>query len=166
MVGKAVFLALLHFLVFFGFYVFDDNESSTSIIISIVLFVVASVMLFRHTFTVENFSHFKAILFLFGTLTLSSIFHGVLFYGFETYYDTEYRYREEQARIEAINERRDRRGLPREYFDKAKVDERYTLKGYLNLFRDSSIFNAVAVLLFLYPLGLFYRAVTTKRLPG
>jgi len=163
MIVKGILLSLVHFLVFLGFYVFGmlPEHKNYMQLVSAICFIIFSVLGFRELFKVTEFSHFKTILYMTGTLVISTLLYNFFDYGFNTYYDTDFRYRAGRDMVEKINERRNRRGLPLEFFDKGKVDEKFHPQQYVYQSVNSSVANLVIVVLLLYPAGFFYRKISS-----
>jgi hypothetical protein len=157
MISKGLLLGLGHFGLFLIFYVFRllPTNWNTLQAVKFGWFLVFVVFVCRTYFEVPKLAHKITLLTLIGIITLSSIVFNLSQYAFNTWYDDQFRYARGKAQIEQINERRDRRNLPREVFDQAKVDAQHDPEQYFYNVVNSSIANVLMILL-LYPLGILY----------
>ena len=157
MISKAFLLSCGHIALFLLFYVFGlfPEHNLKLAVIKIIWFFVFSVTFLRSFFEVPKLSHSTNILSLLAIVTLSTVVCTGFDFYFNNFYDDQIRYERARNEIEQINARRDRRNLPHEVFDKAKVDANYHPKMYLQRIVHTSVFNIIVVL-FVYLFGIFY----------
>lgn len=150
-------MGLGHFFLFLVFYVFGliYTNSQALIFVRLGWFFAFMVFACRAYFEVPVLAHRMTLLTLVGILTVSNVVDTGCDYAFNTFYDDQHRYVRGRAQIEKINERRDRRNLPHEFFDKAKVDAAHHPRQYFYNMLTGLVVNTIVVLL-IYPLGLFY----------
>jgi hypothetical protein len=157
MITKALLLGLGHFGLFLVFYVFGllPASAQTLTVVKIVWFLIFIILVCRTYFEVPRLVHTITLLTLVGILTLSSVVYNCFDCAFNTWYDDQFRYARGRRQIEQINERRDRRNLPHEVFDKAEVDAKYHPEQYFYILVNSIVVHVIVVLL-MYPLGILY----------